>query len=213
MHLICHYLIWWPQVSHLASGPQRESHSVSKILQTPTSCAGGINLPTATLAQNKGLRAHASWTLRQTLHFIKQRTLLSTLQTLKRPRFVTWWPQVKFFDWNIEDFKRGSHALCDPHMTIKEKRASLSRLGNFSLAATVVWDFENREHTHFRVLVYSDILPHWGAFKISQFRWGQKDCLASKLKSELSEREYRERQRTTERSLLMQGDYIFCACG
>lgn len=111
MHLICHYLIWWPQVSHLASGPQRELHSVSEFLQTRTSCAGRINLTTATSAQSEGMRAHDSWTLRQTLHFIKQRTLLSTLQTLKQPRLVTGWPQVTFFGWNIEDFKRGSHAL------------------------------------------------------------------------------------------------------
>jgi hypothetical protein len=47
----------------------------------------------------------------------------------------------------------------DPGMGIKEKGTTSSGLENLSLTATVVWEFENSEHTHFRVLVYSDTLP------------------------------------------------------
>lgn len=50
---------------------------------------------------------------------------MSTQQTLKLLRFVTGWPQVKFFGWNAEDFKKGSRALCDPD-TGNQRKVSIS---------------------------------------------------------------------------------------
>lgn len=55
--------------------------------------------------------------------------------------------------------KEGGMRCDDPGMGIKEKGTTSSGLENLSLTATVVWEFENSEHTHFRVLVYSDTLP------------------------------------------------------
>lgn len=48
----------------------------------------------------------------------------------------------------------------DPYVGIKVNGATSSGLEDLSLTVTVVWEFENSEHTHLRVLVYGDTLPH-----------------------------------------------------
>lgn len=50
--------------------------------------------------------------------------------------------------------------MCDPDMGIKAKGASLSGLENLSLAATVVPDFGNSEHTPILEFRLTVILCH-----------------------------------------------------
>lgn len=173
LYLICHYLIWGPQVSRLPSGPQRESHYMRlKSFKLPHSVLVGSILPLLPQPRTREreptlAELGADITFYQAENSLEHSAYFEAAEVCDRVASgkVLW---VKH--WR---FQKMEPCIVWPRHGDQSKGSIAEQVREFVISSHSGAGFWKQwTHTHFRVPAYSDTLPHWEAFKMFSFRWG-----------------------------------------